>query len=144
MSSLRTELESIYRQHRALSPALVVDTARPKSHPLHDRFQWDDAVAAEQHRLAQAAELIRSVRIVYKTNTRTGAQSRVRAYVSTGEPDRPSAYLPTDEAMADPITRELVLRQFERAIIALKRQYSHLKEYDAMVRKHGLGDRDAA
>jgi hypothetical protein len=137
--SLRDELQAIYHQRGALNPTLVVDTARnsPESR-LHQRFQWDDTVAGENYRLLQAQALIRSVRIVYKTDAK-GVEQKRRAFVSTGQHDRPSDYLPTDEALADPFTHDLVLRQFERAILALRRQYGHLKEYDAMMLKLGLG-----
>ena len=140
MSNLREELTRIYDQHKTLTPQLVVDLARPEDHPLHSRFQWDDAVAGEQFRLVQAASLIRSVKITYRENAETGEEKRVRAFVSPTAPERPSGYIPTEEALADPITRKLVLRQFERAILALKRQYGHLKEYDQMLREMGLGD----
>ena len=140
MSTLRAELEAIHRQHRALSPRLVVDTARAPDHPLHSRFQWDDKKAGERYRLLQAAEMIRSIRVVYRTDPDTGEERRARAYVSTGDSNRPSEYKPTEEAMADPLTRKLVLRNFERAILALKRQYGHLQEYEQMMRTHGLGE----
>ena len=142
--TLRTELQAIYAEYKQLTPQLVVNAARPADHPLHSRFEWDDAVAGEAWRREQAAELIRRVRIVYKTNPNTGERSSVRAYVSTAEPSTAGEYLPTDEAMADPITKKLVLRAFERALFALHRQYSHLKEYEALVRKHMLGESEAA
>lgn len=140
MTSLREALTVIYDQHKALTPKLVVDIARAEDHPLHHRFQWDDEVAAERFRLVQAAAMIRSVRVVYKDNQETGEESRVRAFVSPAQPNRPSGYLPTDVALHDPMTRQLVLRQFERAILALKRQYGHLQEYDTYLRVKGLGD----
>lgn len=138
MSSLREELESIYRQHETLSPKLVVDAARPVDHPLHNRFQWDDNKAGERYRLIQAAQLIRSVRVVFKENTETGEVSKVRAFVSTALNDRPSAYMPVEESAADVFTHQLVLRDFERQILALKRQFRHLKEYQQMIQAHGL------
>lgn len=143
MSDLRTHLESIYRQHETLSPRLVVDAARPADHPLHNRFQWDDNKAGERYRLIQAAQLIRSVRVIFKENTETGEVSKVRAFVSTARNDRPSAYLPVEESAMDSFTHQLVLRDFERQILALKRQFGHLKEYQQMLRDHGL-DGDAA
>ena len=44
---------------------------------------------------------------------------------------------------ADPLTHQIVLREFQRQILALKRRYGHLKEYEQMMRQHGL-DGDAA
>lgn len=140
MTNLHDELMAIYHQRKALSPQLVVDAARAEDHPLHGRFTWDDAVAGERFRLMQAADMIRSVRVIYAANQETGEERKVRAFVSTGQPDRPSVYQPTDAAFGDPFTRQLVLRQFERAILALKRQYGHLQEFDTYLRTKGLGD----
>lgn len=46
-----------------LSPAIVVDDARSSDSPLHEYFEWDDAVAAEKYRHVIARGLIASVRI---------------------------------------------------------------------------------
>ena len=32
----------------------IVEEARKKNSPLHDFFEWDDSIAAEKYRLAQA------------------------------------------------------------------------------------------
>ena len=44
-----------------LTPNGVVEAARDAASPLHYHFEWDDSVAAEQHRLDQARRLITSV-----------------------------------------------------------------------------------
>ncbi len=41
-----------------LLPAHVVAAARPKTSPLHSRFEWNDGKAAQEHRLWQARQLI--------------------------------------------------------------------------------------
>lgn len=43
-----------------LTPDAVVEAARPKAHPLHHRFEWDDSVAGHKYRLDQARALIRT------------------------------------------------------------------------------------
>lgn len=55
---LRTALQGIYDQHQQLTPAIVVDEARDAAHPLHSRFDWNDATAGEAWRRQQAHELI--------------------------------------------------------------------------------------
>lgn len=50
-----------------VTPARVVDAARDKASVLHEYFEWDDAAAAESHRLDQARALIRSVRVEVRT-----------------------------------------------------------------------------
>ena len=43
-----------------LKPEAVVEAARPVNSPLHTRFTWDDTEAANQYRLQQARQLIRT------------------------------------------------------------------------------------
>lgn len=59
MADLRSALTDIYRARGELTPQLVVDEARPKDAPLHDRFEWDNKVAGEAYRRVQAQQLIR-------------------------------------------------------------------------------------
>ena len=47
-----------------LNPCHVVDSARDDMSPLHPFFEWDDSLAAEQHRLGQARKLITSIVLV--------------------------------------------------------------------------------
>lgn len=44
-------------------PEDVVDAAKAEDHPWHERFEWDDAAAAEKHRLDTARQIIRSVHV---------------------------------------------------------------------------------
>lgn len=47
-----------------LTPSEVVSKAEDPDSPLHDLFEWDDAKAGHQYRLAQARKLI--ARVTYK------------------------------------------------------------------------------
>lgn len=59
------ELINIWKSSgEQLEPATVVASARAETSPIHPCFEWRDHVAAEQHRLWQARELIKSVRVV--------------------------------------------------------------------------------
>lgn len=130
--NLRDHLQAIYDERRALTPALVVDAARDEGHPLHPRFEWDDTTAAEKYRLTQAGELIRAARVTYISS---GKPSQVRAFVPVRDKDYgPAEFVPVDEAMSDPMTSRIVLRDFQRALAQLKAQYGHLTEYAAMLR----------
>ncbi|TDT31137.1 hypothetical protein [Naumannella halotolerans] len=142
MTNLREALQSIYDQRGQLTPALVVETAKNTDHPLHHRFEWNDEIAGPKYREVQARELIRSVKITY-AETKGGVPKQVRAFVPPRQASAPNVYIPTGEALSDDFTRALVLREFERALIALKRQYGHLREFDQMVRAQ-LDEGDAA
>lgn len=57
------ELSRIYKRDKAIKPSVVVRESEPEEAPLHDEFEWNNDVAAEQHRLWQARRLIRVVSI---------------------------------------------------------------------------------
>lgn len=46
-----------------IEPQAVVDKARSPDSPLYSFFEWDDTKAAAQHRLLQARQLIRRVKV---------------------------------------------------------------------------------
>lgn len=128
MSTLRDSLQAIYDQRGELTPSLVVDEARSEDHPLHDRFEWNDAIAGEHHRREQARRLIRSVKILDNRNPKRPRHIREFVSVSRGSDPNPT-YMPTVDAVADEFTKAIVLQAMERDIAALKRKYSHLKEF---------------
>lgn len=59
------------RNGGVLRPADVVADAKSKACPFHNLFEWDDKVAAHQHRLAQARSIIRDVWVRVTNETRT-------------------------------------------------------------------------
>ena len=60
----RQALSLLYKQHRQLTPSLVVETAKNPASPLHQAFEWDDTKGAHAYRLIQARTLIREVRVI--------------------------------------------------------------------------------
>jgi len=131
--SLREHLQAIYDERGELTPALVVDVARDDTHPLHTRFEWNDAVAAEKHRREQAHQLIKSVRISY-TNTRTGTPISIRAFHAVKRPDTNRyAYEPTAVVMQDPAIMQLLRMEMHREWQAFRRRYEEHEEFWAMV-----------
>jgi len=68
----------------ALSPAAVVEAARPNNSPIHDQFVWDDTEAAKRYRLQQASELLRVTVELIEVKSET---YEVRAFTSLS-PDR--------------------------------------------------------
>lgn len=130
--SLRDTLQAIYDERGELTPSLVVDTARPDDHPLHDRFEWNDAIAGEAHRREQARRLIRSVRIVDNHDPKKPRHIRAFVSVARGNDTQPS-YEPTEDAISNELAWRLVMQQMERDIAALKRKYGHMKEFRAAI-----------
>lgn len=133
MADLRSELLAIREQYGTLTPANVVDAARAEDHPLHNRFEWNDDVAAEKWRLNQARQLIRVVRETY-TDT-AGRPADVRTFHAIPRAEG-MAYEPLDEIVHDDIASKILLQSMEREWRQLKARYERFSEFRALV----LGD----
>lgn len=131
MTDLREQLLAVRTKYGSLTPANVVTEARAEDHPLHARFEWDDAVAGEAWRREQAHELIRSVKVSYVDSQ--GQRSDIRSFhavrTSTGH-----VYQPVDEIVGDDIASRILLTDMEREWNALRRRYDRFAEFYKMVR----------
>lgn len=135
--SLLDQLQAIYDAHDKLTPQLVVDEARDGSHPLHDRFEWDNLVAGESWRRRQAHELIRSVKVIYRKATNRSPEKSVRAFHALpGDDEDRYVYHPAGKVAQDPVSREILLREMRRDWQELKKRYADFSEFIDMV----LGD----
>jgi hypothetical protein len=132
--SLREQLQAIYDSHKMLTPDLVLAEARVPSHPLHERFEWDDTVAAERWRLEQAHELIRSVRVVYQEGADGKPPKDVRAWQAVRD-ERGHVYEPADRVATDPLLRKMVLADMERDWRTLKQRYENFQEFWQLLRE---------
>lgn len=139
MSSLRDQLEEVRRIAGKLTPPAVVAAARPIDSTLHDRFEWDDTIAAEKYRHEQAAQLIRSVKVTYVADERGPRTVRSYLAVRADEDATTREYVPTEEVVTDPLMRRIVLRDMERDIAILKARYGHLEEFaEILLRETGV------
>lgn len=126
--TIRRELAAIRDNNDGvLRPAVVVEAARPKRHPLHDLFQWDDTQAARQYREWQARKIIATV---YVDVVRGKAIQPVRAYVSLRRDRREEAggYRDTVEVMSRAETRAELLAEALRDFAFFEAKYAHLTE----------------
>lgn len=123
---MMTNLEVQYLQAMAdrnggrLAAESVVDAARDPDNPLHDRFQWDDAEAAHQHRLSQARALIRSVRIEVVTTTHTLVAPAYLRDPEAGPKEQGYVSISSLRSRED-AAREAIVTEFRRAASALRR-----------------------
>lgn len=131
MSDLRSQLLAIKTERGMLTPAVVVEEARPDDHPLHGRFEWDDTVAGEYWRRVQAHELIRSVRVMFRNKKDEPISTRY-FHAIPSESAQP-VYEDLDTIIADPIVSEIVLRDMHRQWQALKRRFERFEEFRKMV-----------
>ena len=131
--NLREALQDIYDAHRELTPAIVVGAARPRNHPLHDRFEWNNRVAGPKYREVQAKELIRSVKIAY-VDPNVEEPMTVRAFVSIPDGAGHRTYVPTETVVLNDLQLAMVLRDMQRRWTDLRATYGHMEQFAEMVR----------
>jgi hypothetical protein len=121
------ELDRLRTRHNGqLTPETVVEQAKdPKSH-LHPHFEWDDATAAEQHRLGQAGQIIRSLTVDI-TRSNIEEPRHVRAFVNV-ERDGDRHYIAVAHAMSDADLRRQVLQAAWAELEAWRRRHAELTE----------------
>lgn len=125
--SVRDELERIRgRNDGLLRPEDVVKAAKPKSSPLHDKFDWDDGTAAHNWRLEQARHLIRVFVQVIDTGE-GNTESRMFVALSS---DRPGGggYRVLTDVLGDDALRGALLQDAFDDMRRFTQKYSTLVE----------------
>lgn len=134
--NVRDALAALYRQNGALEAEAVVDAAKPKDHPLHDRFEWDNKKASHEYRLIQARHLIREVRVI-NINDKDQPLIHVPASsvkrVSEGEGEeakraRGGQYLVADVLSADEYAYRRALESARRDLDAAERRVQEIMD----------------
>jgi hypothetical protein len=121
---------------------MVVDRARFSDNPLHNEFEWNDAIAAEEHRRAvarvMAGCLIMTVKRVDTPPVRINAEvvkrqsSPTRALVHISNSER-SGYRWTSEVLGNQSERANLLSQARRDAQAFIIKYRVLEEVGAII-----------
>lgn len=118
------ELESIDRERGQISADSVIDRARTPGtalnawdHAAH-YFEWDDTVAAEEHRREQARQLIRAVTIRVESGDQRLATRGFRVINSLDK-----GYRPTQLVVADPSAHRAVIDRFQNDILRMDASY---------------------
>ena len=122
------ELQTIKQRDGFVTAHSVLDAAREGGNPLNQYFEWNDTVAAQQHRLAQARLLIRSIEIEYIESK----PEPVRAFHIVTVPDEEQkgqkVYQSLEEILNDPGLRAELLFRAKREMTTFKNKYEQLRE----------------
>lgn len=109
------ELLSI-QQEKGLTPEQIVQSAKSKRSPLHNLFEWDDSVAGEKFRLAQARIIVNEVKVVIE-NKEYYAFENVAVSVPCGSEsvsessiETKREYMPVVQILSDEELRQQVIR----------------------------------
>jgi len=139
------ELERIRKKNGgALDAEAIVEAAKVKKCPLHDEFEWDDTIAAHQFRLVRGREIFRYLVVSYD-DAPEGA-SPVRCYSAERQEGPKHTYSRTEDILADPDRRALLLQESLMKLMQWRRQYRSLNELAIIFRSHdelisSLGDK---
>jgi hypothetical protein len=112
-----------------ITPQSVLDAGRDVSSPIHDVFEWEDSVAAEQYRLDQARRLIGHVRIVREEEP--PQQYKERGFVSISNSN--NVYVPLANALSNEEYRNHLLKQAKSDCEVFQAKYRRLQELSAVI-----------
>jgi hypothetical protein len=136
-------VRALYDEHDGqLTAEILLVAATPDSHPLHAHFEWDDSVAATQHRLEQARRLIRSCRVTF-----AGTDGKIRtvrefhsvvirdpAHSRTSGlgPAHVRVYRATEDIVKDTTSADALARQFKLEWDMFRKRWENFDEFIAM------------
>lgn len=133
--SLRDHLQAIYDQRGYITPALVVEAARPKNSPLHAAV-FDKSVkdAAEAYYIERAHELIQSYKVTYRQAGDGDPGLRVRKWHAIPTEDG-HVYKSAEDIAEDPVATAVLLQAMEREWKALQARYGRFVEFLEMIQR---------
>lgn len=106
------------------TPAQIVDKARDARTELHKCFEWDDAKAAEAHRIQQARQVVCHLVI---RETVVEDRPPVRFFF---QPEKGAGYQPTQIIVRNQDNYQTLLVSAMRDLDALRRKYHTLSELE--------------
>lgn len=123
------EIESI----EIKTPEAIIDKARDESTELHRCFEWDDSIAAHEHRKEQARYILNHLRVIIKREDAKEPEKSaviVKAYESVTV-NNERVYMDVKKCLSDDELRSQVLARLKKQInesIKLLHDYNYLIE----------------
>lgn len=122
-----------------LTQADVLADAAAVASPLHDYFEWDDTAAAHAHRMAQAALLIRRVRVTVIPADESEPVT-VRAYIARSEVGEAGgssagAYLPVQSVSGQTAREVAYAGTMRRDLLRLRAKYQNCEAFWPIARE---------
>lgn len=119
------------RNDGAVTPEMLVEDARRPGSPLHAEIEWDDATAAEKHRLSQARYLLRSLVVTVRSEGDDSLR-QVRAYWPVRQ-DGDRVYVSVTVVLADTDWRQETLERARQELAGWRRRYADLVELAELI-----------
>lgn len=116
-------LEAIRKKRGKLETETVLQEAQPEDSPIHPAFEWNDAIAAKEHRKEQARKLIRSIQVIISEQTEP---IPLYIHVTTGNNRKPGYY--QSIMVAHPDEFALAIKYLETDCEALLKRIRRIKK----------------
>lgn len=107
-------------EQNALTAQRLVDESRPEDAPLHDAFEWNDTIAAEEWRKHTARHIINSLVIREETQAPVRAFFNIRA--------EGSSYQSIHAIIKQPDKMDCLLGEAYAEMEAFRRKYAMLEQ----------------
>lgn len=125
-------LEKIRTRRGKITAQTVLKEARNPKHVLHEQFEWDDSVAGEKYRLAQAGTIIRAV-VVSFPEVEEDARAFLPVSVQISEDRVERRYEPLAIVLGDSELHAQVLTEVRSGITALRKKLESLSHAEALI-----------
>lgn len=128
--------EYLERKDGEVTTTSFLDVAKDKNSPIHGMFEWDNKVAANKYRLAQAAKIIAALRVVVVTNNEESPEKKVSAFVNVNPARNTTAksiYMNVNNALSNEDTRSVVLNRMYRDMQAFIDRYYTFDEVSNVI-----------
>lgn len=120
------ELVKIADKHGGILKAEdVVEEARKRTSPLHDRFTWDDSEAARKYRLEQARALIR---VIVNYETVDLQEQRIFVSLTSDRNEEGGGYRFLVDVLSNRTQRQQLLDDAKRDMESFTSKYRTLSE----------------
>lgn len=129
-------IEEIKEKRGGITPQLLVEEAKKKRSPIHNCFEWDNSMAAEQFRIVQAREILRFLVVVIESETENDEEIYVRGFIAPleKEEDSQTSYLTISEVMADEDLDKAYKQQILGELKAIKHKSKSYDEFSRVNR----------
>lgn len=118
----------------------VLEEAREGASLLHDFFEWNDSIAAEEYRKRQAGYLIRGIKVTIinkSAREELGIEipGSIRAFHSLKVPESEEpVYVSVDRIAQDVELRRQLMEKAWKELISWKERYKKYQEFDRLCR----------
>lgn len=113
----------------------IVDKARDESTELHDLFEWNDTIAAEEWRKEQAGAILRKLKVVFINDDADEEHEETKTIpvrMFYGNPKTNEGFVHIEKIMSNDDMYEQLLEKAKGELIAFRKKYSMLKELNPL------------